>query len=1035
MGHFLLIAIAILYILQFYCCILPKMNFNYSLIRRALVIPLACLSVTVSAQKTKDHTSSVNPFIGTGGHGHTYPGAVVPFGMVQLSPDTRLEGWDGASGYHYSDSLVYGFSHTHLSGVGVSDYCDILFMPTTGEPRLLNTEYRSGFDKKNEFASPGYYKTHLDNYNIDVELTATTRVGMHKYNFNDAGHGNIIIDLKHRDEVLNSWIEVVNDHEIRGMRESKSWADKQYVYFYAKFSKPFKTYGIALNEALQNGKKRIEGKNVKMYLSFDDPKEVVVKVGVSSVSVEGALKNLDTEVPDFDFKKVQKAAKTAWINALAKIDVEGGAPVNNQMPQQSMSPYAKGPRKPAAKPGPPVNYAKRKQTIFYTALYHTMLAPNVYSDVDGQYRGMDKQIHKAEGFTYYTVFSLWDTFRAEHPLLTLIDQKRTLDFIKTFLAMYHQGGLLPVWPLASYETFCMTGNHAIPVIVDAYSKGIRGFDAEKAFMAMKAAVNRNQFGLDSYRKNGAVLADDEQESVSKTLEYAYDDWCISQMAKMLKKDDDYHEFVKRAQYWKNVYDDQNNFVGARTNGGWFGPFKPTDVNNNYTEGNSWQYSFMMPQDVETLLSKMGGKEAFEAKLDELFTTTEKLSGRQQDDITGLIGQYAHGNEPSHHIAYLYNFTNAPEKTQQYLNKIMNTLYTDKPDGLAGNEDCGQMSAWYVMSALGLYNIAPGQQQFNIGLPQFDKATINLENGKKFNIINTSAGTGRDNVYLQGMNLVKHPYNKLYTNYDDIAAGGDLELFYGRLPNRLFMQDLEKPTSKISDDLIVSNPYFTVANKTFTQPFTLEIKCAEAGAKIYYTTDGTTPTTSSALYQNPVSISSSITIKSIAVKNGKTSFVNTGTFNKTRTDVKITLKTKYLSTYPAQGDNSLIDGLRGTTNWRLGNWQGYQGNDLEAVIDLETIKPIKQVTLSTLQDTKSWIVFPRSVEFLVSDDGTNFKPITTLTTQVAIEDLDVQTQNYTAALNTRARFIKIVAHQYGTLPDWHESKGKLSYIFADEIIIE
>lgn len=1000
-------------------------------------MPLLCLTITVSAQKVKDHTALVNPFIGTGGHGHTYPGAAVPFGMVQLSPDTRLEGWDGVSGYHYTDSLVYGFSHTHLSGAGISDYCDVLFMPTTGEPKLLNTEYRSGFSKKNEFAAPGFYKTHLDKYNIDAELTATTRAGVHKYNFNEAEHGNIIIDLKHRDEVLDSWIEVVNDHEIRGMRESKSWADKQYVYFCARFSKPFKTYGIALNDALQPDKQKAAGKNVKMYVGFDNPKEVIVKVGISAVSAEGALKNLDTEVPGFDFKKIQKAAKTAWINALAKIDVEGGAPAGDQQPrQQSMSPYARGEqRKAAVKQGPPVDYAKRKQIIFYTALYHTMLAPNIYSDVDGQYRGMDQKIHKADGFTYYTVFSLWDTFRAEHPLLALIDRKRTADFIKSFLAMYNQGGLLPVWPLASYETFCMIGNHSIPVIVDAYGKGIKDFDVDNAYTAMKAAVNRNQFGLDSYRNNGVVLADDEHESVSKTLEYAYDDWCIAQMAKMLRKDDDYHAFIKRAQYWKNVYNNQDSFVNARTNGGWFVPFKPTDVNNNYTEGNSWQYSFLMQHDVETLIAKMGGKEAFEAKLDELFTTSEKLSGRQQDDITGLIGQYAHGNEPSHHIAYLYNFTDAPEKTQRYLNKIMNTLYSDKPDGLAGNEDCGQMSAWYVMSALGLYNIAPGQQQFNIGLPQFDRAAINLENGKKFNIINASAGTGRDNVYLQGINLNKHPYSKLYVNYDDIANGGDLELFYGRLPNKLFMQDLEKPSSKITDDLIIPNPYFSTSNKTFTEPFSLEIKCTESGTKIFYTTDGTLPTVSSTLYQKPIVVSATTTVKAIAVKDGKSSFVDAGTFNKNRTDIKLSLNTRYLTSYPAQGDNSLIDGIRGTTNWRLGNWQGYQGNDLEAIIDLQTIKAVKQVMLSALQDTRSWVVFPKSVDFMVSDDGKNFKAVSTLTSKVPVEDMSVQTQNYTALLNTRARYIKVIAHQYGALPAWHESKGNPGYIFADEIIVQ
>ena len=501
---------------------------------RLLLILLSIIltAFTASAQHKKDYTHLVNPFIGTGGHGHTYPGAVMPFGMVQLSPDTRLTGWDGCSGYYYTDTTVYGFSHTHLSGTGIADYCDVLFMPTTGEPQFKNTEYSSGFKKKNESASPGYYKTHLDKYDIDVELTATTRAGMHRYTFPKTGEANIIIDLQHRDEVLDSWIEVVNDHEIRGFRLSRSWAADQSLYFYAKFSKPFKTYGIALNDTLRSGQSKLQGKNIKMYIRFDNPREVIAKVGISSVSTDGALKNLDAEIPGFDFKKVVKDARLTWEDQLSKIEVEGGGQdisAQQKEYQQTMLAWGTqaGYNQRGASKKSLTDYAKKRQTIFYTALYHAMLAPNVYSDVDGQYRGMDQKVHTADGFTYYTVFSLWDTYRAEDPLMNLIDRKRTLDFVKSFLAMYEQGGTLPVWPLASNETFCMVGNHSIPVIVDAYAKGIRDFNAQEALTAMKAAVNRNQFGLDSYRKNGVVLADDEPESVSKTLEYAIDDWCIA----------------------------------------------------------------------------------------------------------------------------------------------------------------------------------------------------------------------------------------------------------------------------------------------------------------------------------------------------------------------------------------------------------------------------------------------------------------------------------------------------------------------------
>ncbi len=999
-----------------------------------LLITLGIVSISSAQKKKNDYTKLVNPFIGTGGHGHTYPGAVVPFGMVQLSPDTRLEGWDGCSGYYYTDTVVYGFSHTHLSGTGIADYCDVLFMPTTGEPQFKNTDYRSGFKKKNESASPGYYKTLLDKYNIGVELTATKRVGVHRYNFPGTQRANIIIDLQHRDEVLDSWIEVINDHEIRGYRRSRSWAADQSVYFYAKFSKPFKSYGIAKDDQVQQGQNKLEGKNIKMYIQFDNPGEVISKVGISSVSAEGALKNLDSEVPDFDFKKVAKDAKADWNTELNKIQVEGGAPSGSQAAPTAYG-YPNSSDRSRQKKQPAIDHAKIKQTIFYTALYHSMLAPNIYNDVDGQYRGLDQKIHKAEGFDYYTVFSLWDTFRAEDPLFTIINRKRTLDFVKSFLAMYEQGGLLPIWPLASNETYCMVGNHSIPVIVDAYAKGIRGFDAEEAFTAMKAAVNRNQFGLDSYRKNGVVLADDEHESVSKTLEYAYDDWCIAQMAKMLNKPQDYAEFIKRAQYWKNVYNDQNGFMQARVGGGWYSPFDPTDINNNYTEGNAWQYSFLVAQDVEGLISRMGGKDKFEAKLDELFTTDTKLSGNRPPDVAGLIGQYAHGNEPSHHMAYLYNFTNSPDKTQMWVSRILKDEYSALPDGLSGNEDCGQMSAWYVMSSLGIYTIAPGQTQYQVGLPQFDKAVINLENGKKFTITNSGSGVSLQNIYLQGMMLNKKTYNQLILDDKDIQKGGDFDVYTGRLANKLFVQDLEKPVSKISDDPIISNPYLLAPSPTFKKPFDLQIKCGEPGANIYYTLDGSNPTTSSALYDKPITISSNTTVKAIAAKDGKTSFVDSGTFTRIRDDIKLTLLTKYLPNYPAQGDESLIDGIRGTQNWRLGRWQGYQGNDLIAVIDMGSVKPVKSVSLGTLQDRQSWVVFPKEVEYWISDDNKNYKLVSTVKTAIDIEDIDIQTQDFKASLDTKTRYIKIVAKQYGPLPEWHESKGQPSYIFADEIIIE
>ena len=1000
------------------------------LCRCSLIAFIAITSIfSASAQTKKDYTRLVDPFIGTGGHGHTYPGAVRPFGMVQLSPDTRYDGWDACSGYFYTDTTVYGFSHTHLSGTGIPDYCDVLFMPTVGQPQFLNKQSSSGFKKKNESATPGYYKTFLDKYKIGVELTATTRVGVHRYIYPTTHEANIIIDLQPRDSVRDSWIEVVNDHEIRGFRRSSGWADDQYVYFYAKFSKPFKSYGIAVNDKLEPGKNKAEGNNIKMYVRFDNPGEVISKVGISDVSTEGALKNLNAEVPDFDFRKVQRDAKAAWNAELSKIDIEGGAPAANANdPSLANQPQQKA-------KGHAVDYARQKQTIFYTALYHCMLAPNIYNDVDGQYRGMDQKIHTAVGFNYYTVFSLWDTYRAEDPLFNLIDRKRTLDFVKTFLAMYDQGGTLPVWPLASNETYCMVGTHSIPVIADAYMKGITGFDADAALKAMENSVNKNQFGYDSYRKNGAVLADDENESVSKTLEYGIDDWCIAQMAKAMGKQKDYDEYIQRAQYWKNVFNNQNNFMQARTNGGWYLPFDSYEINQNYTEGNAWQYAFLVPQDVTGLMARMGGEDKFEAKLEELFTTSSKLTGESIPDVAGMIGQYAHGDEPSHHMAYLFNFTDSPEKTQYYVNKVMNEQYRDDPDGLSGNEDCGQMSAWYVISALGIYNTMPGQQQFQIGMPQFDRATINLENGKKFTITNSGMGISRQDIYLQGMNLNKQAYNKIYIDYNTIMKGGDLDLFTGRLPNKMFERGLEKPTSTITDDLIVSNPYITAPSKAFQKPINAEIKSGDKDAQIYYTLDGSTPDANSTPYTTPISVTGNAIIKAIAIKNGKSSFVDVANFIKIRDDVTLTYLTQYLPNYADQGQYSLINGVHGKTNWHLGNWQAWQGNDMEVVLDFGQVKPINKISLGTLQDSRAWIVFPRYVQYWASDNGKDYKLISTVNTKVDIKDLSAQTQEFKADLQTNARYIKIIAKQYGPLPDWHESKGSPSYIFADEISID
>lgn len=666
----------------------------------------------------QDFAKHVNPFIGTGGHGHTFPGATVPYGMVQLSPDTRINGsWDGCSGYHYSDNLIYGFSHTHLNGTGVSDYGNIMLMPTMGEPSFDNKVYSSSFSHENEKASAGFYSVKLDKHNIDVRLTTSTRVGFHEYSFNKAGQANIILDLNHRDKLLEGEIRIIDQKRVWVKRRSEAWARDQYVFALIEFEKP-----IDISDVKCNGEKGRKFTGTELAISFSrnvkKGEKIRLKVTLSNTGFDGTEIN-STEIQHWNFEKVHQDAIQLWNKELSKIEVTSDD--------------------------------KDKLAIFYTALYHTMMQPNIAQDIDGKYRGRDNQIHQAEGFDYYTVFSLWDTFRVAHPLYTLIDKKRTADYINTFIKQYEQGGRLPVWELASNETDCMIGYHSVSVIADAMVKGIKGFDYEKAFEASKASAMRDVLGLEAYKKNGFISIDDDHESVSKTVEYAYDDWCIAQMAQLLGKQEDYQYFMKRSQNWKNLFDWETGFIRPKKNGGWDKPFDPREVNNNFTEGNAWQYTFFVPQDIQGMIEAYGGPEKFEAKLDEMFNSESKTTGREQVDVTGLIGQYAHGNEPSHHMAYLYNYVGKPEKTNEKVKFILDNFYTNTPDGLIGNEDCGQMSAWYVLSSIGIYQVTPGLGGYwETVKPNFNKIVVKGEDKQRiingaFSNVLTDFGFEKENL--------------------------------------------------------------------------------------------------------------------------------------------------------------------------------------------------------------------------------------------------------------------------------------------------
>ena len=956
------------------------------------------------AQTKKNYTIYVNPFIGTGGHGHTYPGPALPFGMIQPGPDTRLDGWDGCSGYHYTDSLLYGFSQTHLSGTGIEDYCDFLFMPTVGKPQFSNKQYASPFQKKNESSSPGYYSTFLDKYKIKAEITTTRRVGLYKFTYPTSTEANIIIDLKHRDKVLESWVEIVNDREVRGYRKSSAWAKGQELYFHVRYSKPFKSFGIAINDELQPKLKQAKGTNIKLFIQFETATQesIYSQVAISAVDAEGALKNLNSEKDRFDFVKTVSKAKLAWNSQLAKMDVE--------------------------------ETNKSKLTTFYTALYHSLLNPNLYMDIDGRYRGLDNKIHTAKDFEYYSVFSLWDTYRTENPLLTLIDRKRTLDFIKTFLSMHQQGGLLPIWPLANEETYCMIGNHAIPVITDAYAKGIRGFDTKLALQAMKYAVNRKQFGIDIYANQGAVIADLEHESASKTVEYAYDDWCIARFAKMIGEEDDYQKYITRAQNWKNIYDPTTGHIRARNNGGWWKPFNPTEVNNNYTEGNSWHYSFSTQQDINGHIDLMGGEKIYQQKLDELFTTKQGLTGRDQSDITGLIGQYAHGNEPSHHIAYLFNFTTHPEKTQYYINKIMNEQYHDQPDGLSGNEDCGQMSAWLVMSSMGIYPVSPGNNMYNIGTPWFKKMTISLENGSK--IVISAPVKSNENYYIKGISLNEKAYKKLFLNFGDISNGANLNFALSATPDLNYLTSLQKPVMKISENIIVPNPIIDGPQETFKNNTEITLSTALANTDIYYTLDGSLPNAQKIKYNKPFVINEATTIKAIAYKEGyKTSYVSSATYKKITNNYTIKINSEINKSFTAGGNEGLIDGVRGTLNWRVSNrWQGFWGRDFEAILDLEKIQFISSVSIGALQDTQAWIIFPTETEFYVAGEDLSFKFIESVKAPADAKNYNIQIKELGVKVNANCRYIKIIAKNYGELPVWHEGVGGKAHTFFDEITV-
>ena len=746
----------------------------------ALLVAVGLATSSCSRQETcNDYTQYVNVFIGTGGHGHTYPGAVVPHGAIQPSPDTRIYGWDACSGYYYNDSTINGFSHTHLSGTGCCDLGDVLIMPTVGEQDITQEEergqtkaYASAFSHEREKAEPGYYSVMLDRYGIQAEITSTTRGAIHRWTFPKSEDAGVIVDLDYslEDQTnIGMQLEVISDTEVVGHKMTKFWAFDQYINFYAKFSKPF-TYTIVDDTVTVGDKQKPRRKALLKFAGTEEGEVIYAKVGVSAVDIDGAKNNVLSEIPEWDFDGVKAAAHQRWSEYLAKIDIETGDADH--------------------------------RAIFYTALYHAGLQPYTFTDADGRYYGMDMKVHQGDAEKpVYTIFSTWDTFRAWHPLQTIIAPEFNGELVKSLLLKAREGGILPMWELCSNYTGCMIGYHSVPIIADAYIKGYRDIDINEAYKAMRRTAEYDTTGIIApkavtailmnqakYWKNkvGYVPCDKDNEAVAKALEFAYNDWCIAQIAKEVGDTAGVALYENFAKAYKIYYDPEVGYMrGKDSEGKWRTPFDParsTHRSDDYCEGNAWQWSWFVPHDPEGLMDLVGGKDVFLSKLDALFAASSEITGESVSaDISGLIGQYAHGNEPSHHIIHFYNYAGQPWKTQELIDQVLYTLYFNNDNGLSGNEDCGQMSAWYILNAMGFYQVCPGKPVYSIGRPLYDKVTINLTNGKKFVI--EAINNSRENKYIQSMELNGKALTEPFFTHDDIMQGGKLVFTMGNTPKK------------------------------------------------------------------------------------------------------------------------------------------------------------------------------------------------------------------------------------------------------------
>ncbi|TSJ48102.1 GH92 family glycosyl hydrolase [Fluviicola chungangensis] len=940
----------------------------------------------------------VNTFVGTGGHGHTFPGPVLPFGMVQVGPDTRYEGWDGCGGYHYSDSVIYGFSHTHLSGTGIPDYSDVLLVPQQGKLNTVPGYKKAGgfgsvFKHSKEKALPGYYHVEMEN-GITADLTATLRCALHRYQFsNPKGKRYIVIDLGYRDRVLEVEAMKTSSTSVVGKRVSEAWATHQHLAFSLETSIPFtKT-------------KWIEDKKEGTYLFVlefpEGVREIAVRVGISGTDQAGATANLKAELTSFDFDIVRSRALAAWDLELGKIKVKSSQ--------------------------------KDVLNNFYTALYHSFIHPSLWTDVDGRYRDYNDQIQTSEN-SLYSVFSLWDTYRGANPLYTIVQPQKVSDFVSSFYKQYQNTGLLPVWTLSNNETNCMIGYHSVSVITDAYLKGIPLENPEGLLEAMIASSTADQWGKKQYEEIGFISANTQAESVSKTLEYAYDDWCISRFAEKLGKTDIAKKYQVRSANWMNLLHPESRFFQPRKDGIFLPFFKPNEVNHHFTEANGWQYSLAAPQHIQALIDMHGGNEGMINFLDTMFLGSSSMSGREQADITGLIGQYAHGNEPSHHMAYTYNYCGAPEKTQALIDTILKTFYVNAPDGLSGNEDCGQMSAWYVLSSMGFYPVSPGSPTYTIGRPMMDHVLIQGETTSfEINVVNNS----EENKYVQSISWNGKAYQKLFITHDMIREGGVLEISMGAKPNKQ-LANYELDLRHEISPAFVPVPFFTTSQTMFETSMELGIDVLffEKG-KVYYSFDGEKYQPFYKQGGKNIHLNETTQVYAKVVRDdGSESKVIKTLFTKYVRDKKITLATEYANQYSGGGSQALVDGQKGTEEYRGTEWQGSFGKNVQGVIELNEQREISLIQFSYLQDQKSWIFPPKSVSIEVSTDGVIYRKLGKVAGVPVKEGETLKVGELSVEIApTSCKFIRFSVENYGSCPDWHLGKGNPTWLFLDEIIVK